>query len=52
MLTHRYVRLRPDAKGKSAVSSNSKLIELQARTALKSPRQRYKVRAFIVSIAG
>jgi hypothetical protein len=26
MLTHRYLRLRPDAKGKSVVSSNSKLI--------------------------
>jgi hypothetical protein len=37
MLAQRYLRLRPDAKGKSVVSSNSKLIELQPRTGLKKP---------------
>jgi hypothetical protein len=32
---HRYLRLPPDAKGKSVISSNSKLTKRQPRTGLK-----------------
>jgi hypothetical protein len=52
-LTHRYLTLRPDAKGKSAVSSNSKLIGSTDWNGSKNVcGQWYTAASLVVSMAG